>query len=94
MKALWLSRLVKLERAQDGDNWELGSGLSSLLKGHEAAAALDPDWEPSDLDLEARALAGNAMAGMLAFPVKTRNFVRRAHPRALDETSTLINLCL
>jgi hypothetical protein len=28
-----------------------------------------------------------------AFPVKTCNLVRRTHPRALDETSTLINLC-
>ena len=26
-----------------------------------------------------------------AFPVKTRNFVRRAHPHVLDETSTLIH---
>ena len=30
---------------------------------------------------------------LLAFPVKTRNFVRQAHSRAPDETSTLINLC-
>jgi hypothetical protein len=29
----------------------------------------------------------------LAFPVKTRNFVRWGHPRTLDEMSTLINLC-
>jgi hypothetical protein len=29
----------------------------------------------------------------LAFPVKTRNFVRWGHTRALDEMSTLINLC-
>jgi len=28
-----------------------------------------------------------------AFQVKTRNFVRWDHPHALDETSTLINLC-
>jgi hypothetical protein len=29
----------------------------------------------------------------MAFPVKMRNFVRWGHTYALDETSTLINLC-
>ena len=29
----------------------------------------------------------------LAFPVKTRNFVRWGYPGALAETATLINLC-
>ena len=57
MKAVWLARLGRLERAQAGGDWRQGSGLSSLLKAFEAAAA---DADPEPLDLE-----GNPMARLL-----------------------------
>ena len=59
---------------------------------HALQAFLD-DLSPWVLPHELPTLLGPAFS-LLAFPVKTRNFVRWAHPRALDETSTLINLCL
>ena len=65
MKATWMLRLDKLERAQSGGHWWTGAGLSSLLKAAEQWERADPDGEPSDLDLEASALEGNAMAKLL-----------------------------
>ena len=50
MKATWLTRLVKLERAQDGGDWHQGTGLSSLLRMFPAEADADTDGEPPDVE--------------------------------------------
>jgi hypothetical protein len=53
MKATWLTRLDRLERAEGGD-WRHGHGLSSLLRAFQAEEGgdVDEDEEPLDLDLE------------------------------------------